>query len=104
VEFLEKFKSRIDSGFFGEKKIGDLQAFTLSDLIYQFTERTSQNLTVIATPLIELIVSLMIYKNEKILQNLGKAIRLLVEKNRKIRIGFPFGKLFVELQKTRRKT
>ena len=85
VEFLEKFKSKIDSGFFGEKdnSITLKQALTLSEMIYQFAEKTNQNITLINTSLIEMIVSMFIYTDVNILQNLGKAIKLIVEKSDK---------------------
>ena len=46
-EFLERFKSKIDSGLFGEKSIADKQALTLSEMIYQFTDKTNQDISLI---------------------------------------------------------
>jgi hypothetical protein len=83
VEFLEKFKSKIDSGFFGGEANTVKQAFTLSEMIYQFTEKTNQNISSINNILIEMIVSMLAFKDVNVIQNLGKAIKLIIEKSDK---------------------
>ena len=88
VEFLEKFKSKIESGAYGEvNKPEALKATSyLSEMICLFLEKTTQDISKVNVALQEMVVLLLINDDANIVQNLGKSLKYIVEKSDKIHL------------------
>lgn len=83
VEFLDKYKNKIDAGTYGEVSKCHQYSLYLTEMICLFLEKTTQDISKINVPLLEMIVSMFIYDNTNIIQNLGKSIKYIVEKSDK---------------------
>jgi len=85
VEFLEKFKSKIESGAYGElNKPEALKATAnLSEMICLFLEKTTQDISNVSVDLLEKTVLLFINDDTCIMQNLGKSLKYIIEKSDK---------------------
>jgi len=83
VEFLEKFKNKIENGAYGE--VNNTEAIkatlNLSELICLFLEKTTQDISNVNISLLEMIVNLFLNDDTTIIQNLGKSLKYLVEKS-----------------------
>ena len=83
VEFLDKCKSKIESGSteFSKNNIQSCTYFV--EMIYMFLEKTTQDISKINVRLLEMLVSMLIYDDVNLIQILGKSIKYIVEKSNK---------------------
>jgi len=88
VEFLDKFKNKIDSGAYGEvdKPVAIKARLHLSEMICLYLEKSTQEISNINVSLLEMIVSMFFSNDNNILQNVGKSLRCLVEKSDKAQL------------------